>query len=174
MTTTVERVTVPTSDAVAPTPSAGRRWLRRAADCLSSAEHPRYLFGPNWFASVMGIGIVANAAAGVSILASDLHVFSAVVWVIAVLWLLVLLAATSLHWLRHPDVARGYIRDATMGQFYGAPPMALMTVGAGALLVGHSMVGMPAATDIDWVLWSAGTIGGLFTAVTIPYLLFTR
>jgi tellurite resistance protein TehA-like permease len=122
----------------------------------------------------MGIGIVANAAAGLPILASDLHVFSVVVWVVAALWLLVLLAATSLHWLRNPDVARGYIRDPMMGQFYGAPPMALMTVGAGALLAGHSIIGTQAATDIDWVLWTAGTIGGLLTAVTIPYLLFTH
>ena len=142
MTTSVERATAGTSDGDARIPSVGRRWLARAADCLSSAEHPRYLFGPNWFASVMGIGIVANAAAGVSILASDLHVFAVVVWIIAAVWLLVLLVATSLHWLRHPEVARGYIRDATMAQFYGAPPMALMTVGAGSLLVGHSMVGM--------------------------------
>jgi tellurite resistance protein TehA-like permease len=122
----------------------------------------------------MGTGIVANAAAGLPILAPDLHVFAAVVWVIAVLWLLVLIAATSRHWLRHADVARGYIRDATMAQFYGAPPMALMTVGAGALLVGHSIIGTRAATDIDWVLWTTGTLGGLLTAVTIPYLLFTR
>ena len=174
MTTSVEPLTTGTGDADAPDPSIGRRWLGRAADCLSSAEHPSHLFGPNWFASVMGIGIVANAAAGLPILASALHVFAVVVWVIAVLWLLVLLTATSRHWLRHPDVARGYIRDPTMGQFYGAPPMALMTVGAGALLVGHSMIGMQAATDIDWVLWTAGTIGGLLTAVTIPYLLFTH
>jgi tellurite resistance protein TehA-like permease len=174
MTTSVEPRTTATDDTAAPVPGTGSRWLGRVADCLSSSEHPRHLFGPNWFASAMGIGIVANAAAGLPILASDLHVFSVVVWVIAALWLLVLLAATSLHWLRNPDVARGYIRDPMMGQFYGAPPMALMTVGAGALLAGHSIIGTQAATDIDWVLWTAGTIGGLLTAVTIPYLLFTH
>lgn len=43
--------------------------------------------------------------------------------------------------------------------------MALMTVGAGALLAGRRLIGLPAAVDVDWVLWSAGTLGGLLTAV---------
>ena len=39
--------------------------------------------------------------------------------------------------------------------------MALMTVGAGAVLVGKSLIGLRAAVDLDWVLWTAGTVGGL-------------
>jgi tellurite resistance protein TehA-like permease len=61
-----------------------------------------------------------------------------------------------------------------MAHFYGAAPMALMTVGAGALLVGKDLIGERAAVDVAWVLWSMGTIGGLFTALTIPYLMFTQ
>ena len=30
------------------------------------------------------------------------------------------------------------------------------------------------AVDLDWVLWTAGTIGGLFTAVSIPFVMFTQ
>lgn len=40
-----------------------------------------------------------------------------------------------------------------MAQFYGAPPMALLTVGAGSVLIGHSLLGERAAVDLDWVLW---------------------
>ena len=36
------------------------------------------------------------------------------------------------------------------------------------------MIGERAAVDLAWVLWTAGTIGGLFTAVSIPYLMFTQ
>jgi tellurite resistance protein TehA-like permease len=61
-----------------------------------------------------------------------------------------------------------------MAHFYGAAPMALLTVGAGALLVGKDLIGQRAAVDLDWVLWSAGTASGLFTAMTIPYLMFTQ
>ena len=30
------------------------------------------------------------------------------------------------------------------------------------------------AVDLDWVLWTSGTLGGLFTAVRIPFLMFTQ
>jgi tellurite resistance protein TehA-like permease len=61
-----------------------------------------------------------------------------------------------------------------MAPFYGAPPMALLTVGAGALLVGHHLIGMPAALAVDAVLWTAGTLAGLAAAVAVPYLMVTR
>lgn len=51
--------------------------------------------------------------------------------------------------------------------------MALLTVGAGAMLVGRDMLGLQLALRIDLVLWAAGTALGLFTAVAIPYLQFT-
>jgi len=37
--------------------------------------------------------------------------------------------------VRHPERARANLADPTMLVFYGCPPMALLTVGAGALLV---------------------------------------
>ncbi len=61
-----------------------------------------------------------------------------------------------------------------MSHFYGAPAMALMTVGAGALLVGQPLIGQGAAVGIDSVLWTAGTLLGLGTAVAVPYRAFTR
>src|ERR1700761_966758 len=51
--------------------------------------------------------------------------------------------------------------------------MALMTVGAGTLVLGRGVIG-PAAVGIDGVLWLAGTALGLVTAVWIPYLMMTR
>ncbi|OBJ63263.1 TDT family transporter, partial [Mycobacterium colombiense] len=74
----------------------------------------------------------------------------------------------------HPTVARTHARNPQMAHFYGAAPMALMTVGAGAVLVGRDLVGERIAVDLDWVLWTAGTLGGLFTAVSIPFLMFTQ
>lgn len=154
------------------------RWrVRNLPWLLSSLESPRQavgFLGPNWFASIMGTGIVANAAATLPILGPDLHLFALVVWVVAALLLLGLSLAVAAHWLRHPHVARSHVHDASMSQFYGAPPMALLTVGAGALLVGKSLLGSRAALDLDWVLWTAGTLGGLFTAVAIPFRLFTE
>jgi len=130
--------------------------------------------GPNWFASVMGTGIVATAGATLPLDIPGLAIFTRAVWVFAALLLAGLLVVVGLHWLRRPTVARSHARNPQMAHFYGAAPMAMLTVGAGAILVGRDLIGERAAVNIDWVLWTAGTIGGLFTAVTIPFLMFTQ
>ena len=130
--------------------------------------------GPNWFASVMGTGIVATAGATLPVHVLGLRAFAEVVWVIAAVLLAVLVVVLGGHWLRHPTVARSHARNAQMAHFYGAAPMALMTVGAGAVLVGKDLIGTRLAVDLDWVLWTAGTLSGLFTAVSIPFLMFTQ
>lgn len=130
--------------------------------------------GPNWFASVMGTGIVATAAATLPVQFTGLRAFAEVVWIIAAVLLIVLIGLVGGHWLRHPTVARSHARNPQMAHFYGAAPMALMTVGSGAILVGRDLIGERIAVDLCWVLWTAGTLGGLFTAVSIPYLMFTQ
>lgn len=130
--------------------------------------------GPNWFASVMGTGIVATAGATLPIQLPGLRGFAEVVWVIAAALLVVLIGIVGLHWLRHPTVARTHARNPQMAHFYGAAPMALLTVGTGAVLIGRDLIGERLAVDLDWVLWTAGTVGGLFTAVSIPFLMFTQ
>lgn len=129
---------------------------------------------PNWFASVMGTGIVANAAAVLPFPFPGLRQAAIAMWLLAAILLVFLLGATAIHWIRHPQVARGYHLNPVMAHFYGAPPMALLTVGAGAILVGRDVIGVTAAVEIDVVLWTAGTVAGLITAVAVPYLVFTR
>ena len=129
--------------------------------------------GPNWYASVMGTGIVANAATTLPVHVPGLLIFAAAVWVAASLLLIAVTAATALHWLRHRDTARNHLDHPVMSHFYGAPAMALMTVGAGAVLVGQPLIGAQAAIGVDAVLWTAGTALGLWTAVVVPYKLFT-
>jgi C4-dicarboxylate transporter/malic acid transport protein len=130
--------------------------------------------GPNWFASVMGTGIVATAGATLPVHVAGLRAFAQVVWVIAAALLVVLIVVVGGHWLRHPTVARRHARNPQMAHFYGAAPMALMTVGGGAVLVGRDLIGERLAVDLDWVLWTGGTLGGLFTAISIPFMMFTQ
>ena len=129
--------------------------------------------GPNWFASVMGTGIVANAAATLPGRTPELLAFALVVWLLAAALLVAVTGATVLHWLQHRDTARSHLSHAVMSHFYGAPAMALMTVGAGAVLVGSRLIGMPVAVRVDAVLWTAGTLLGLCTAVAVPFKAFT-
>ena len=161
---------------VAPPPSRNAHRLARIG-LLRDLERPRQVFEmltPNWFASVMGTGIVAVAAARLPEQFPGLRTAAIGIWVLAGLLLVALILATVAHWVLYPGNARSHARNAVMSHFYGAPPMAMLTVGAATLLVGTDVVGQRAAVDVDWVLWFAGTITGLVTATALPYLTFTR
>ena len=156
-----------------PAPSIERSRFRTGLDGQPALGY----VGPNWFATVMGTGIVANAAATLPVrspvVSSGLLGFARGVWALDVLLLAVVLTVTALHWVRHPEVARSHLGSPTMAHFYGAPAMALMTVGAGAVLVGQPVIGSTAAIGLDAVLWSAGTLLGLWTAVLVPLKMIT-
>ena len=129
---------------------------------------------PNWFAAVMGTGIVAIAAATVPLRVPGLREFALAVWVLAAALLVVFTAAFAVQWLRHRELALAHAANPVMAQFWGAPAMALMTVGGGTLLVGRDWLGLSAAVPTDWALWGLGTALGLVTACWIPYLMMTR
>ena len=140
---------------------------------LRELDRPRDVFrdiGPNWFASVMGTGIVAIAGS-LPLHVPGLRVFATAVWALATAALIALTAAWAVHWVRYPARARGHAADPVMAQFWGAPAMALMTVGTGTLLLSG---GGAWAVRADWVLWTAGTALGLVTTCWIPYLMMTR
>ncbi|MFD9700194.1 TDT family transporter [Lentzea sp. NPDC059081] len=119
-------------------------------------------FGPNLFAAVMGTGIVATAGASMP----GLRTAATVVWALDAVLLTVLVVAAVRTWT--PATVRGQVADPVMAQFWGAPPMALMTVGTGTLLLGSDWIGLPAALAADWVLWTLGTLLGLVTSVLVP------
>jgi len=147
-----------------------RRVLRRL-------DKPAELFAnltPNWFASIMGTGILATAAATLPLQLPGLRTGATAVWALASLLLILLTAATGVHWIRHRETAKSHHSHPVMAHFYGAPPMALLTVGAGTLLLGKDILGEQLALGIDSVLWITGTVLGLASAVVVPYLQFTR
>ena len=129
---------------------------------------------PNWYASVMGTGIVAVAAATLPQQFRGLHTAATVVWALAAATLIVLAVADALQWRWHPAVARSRLTDLAKGHFNGAPPVAILVVGAGTLLYGDAVFAQSAAVDIDWVLWFLGTVLGLACTGSVLYLLFTR
>ncbi|MGU3432490.1 TDT family transporter [Actinomycetes bacterium M1A6_2h] len=155
-------------------PLRGTDTGRSTARILSGLDRPGALFEhitPNWFASVMGTGIVANAAATLPAHVPGLHVFAIAVWIAASTALVLLTAAFVVHWVRHRAHAVEHAKHPVMVQFYGAPPMALLTVGAGTMLLGRDLLGTTTATAIFAVLWTAGTALGLLTSVLVPYLM---
>jgi len=138
-------------------------------------RHPAFAqITPSWFAAVMGTGIVANAAHSLPLQVPGQETFALAVWLLAAFLLVIALVATAAHWCWHPDRARRHLGDAVVGHFYGAPPMALLTVGAGTLLVGKDVIGLNAALVVDTVLWTVGTVLGLVTAVVVPAVAHRR
>jgi C4-dicarboxylate transporter/malic acid transport protein len=144
---------------------------------LRDLEHPSHVFrdlGPNWFAAVMGTGIVANAAALLPVDSPALKDAAVVPWALAAVLLVALVGGTAVHWVRYPERARAHLSNPAMAPFYGCPPMALVTVGAGTLLVATPLIGTDAAVVVDSALWGLGTILGLVTAVIVPTLMIGR
>ena len=151
-------------------------WLARCG-LLRELAHPGEaiaMITPNWYASVMGTGILAVAAASLPQQFPGFRAAATVGWALTAFLLVVLSVATALHWIFHRATARRHHLDPVMAHFYGAPPMAMLTVGAGTLLLGSDWIGERAAVDVDWVLWFGGTLTGLLSAVAVPYLTFTR
>lgn len=128
---------------------------------------------PNWFASVMGTGIVATAAVSLPLRSPLLHAAAVVVWLLAAGWLAVLVVATGAQWAVYRPAALRHWTDPVTGQFAGAAAMALLTVGAGARTVGVEVLGERAAWGTYVVLWTAGTAVGLVTSVRLPLRLVT-
>ena len=154
-----------------PSPSlAGRSFLREV-------EHPSHVFrhiGPNWFAAVMGTGILATAAALLPFDWPAREGARDAPLGLSVVLLLVIGAATAVHWVRHPAESRAHLADPAMAPFFGCVPMALLTVGSATLLVGAQAIGIHAAVIVDSILWGLGTALGLFVVVTVPTLMIRR
>jgi C4-dicarboxylate transporter/malic acid transport protein len=130
-------------------------------------------YGPNWYASVMGTGIVATALAGLPFHVPGATGVALAFWLAATLLLGAVTAVMIASWRTEREIFRRHYDDPVMAHFYGAPAMALLVVGAGAETVGHRLIGDRAALDLDAVLWIAGTLLGLVTAVAVPYRAIT-
>ncbi|GAA4391097.1 TDT family transporter [Actinomadura verrucosospora] len=145
---------------------------------LGALDRPTEAFrhlGPNWYAAVMGTSIVANGANALPVDVPGLHAFAVVVWAGSLLMLVALMAARAVHFARHTDVARSQLLDnPATAVFYGCPPMAMLAVGYGTLMLGPEVIGARAAIALDAVLWTLGTLYAVLAAAGVPYLMITR
>ena len=79
---------------------------------LSELEDPRQVFAnitPNWFAPIMGTGIVANAAAALPLQFPGLRIGATIVWGLASILLITLTAATIAHWVTNRAQAKSAV-----------------------------------------------------------------
>lgn len=124
--------------------------------------------GPTWFVTVMGTGIVANALALAPVEGRAVDVVATTVWLIAVA-LLGLVTVTTVRGLRAAR-ADGAAPPAGPGAiaFWGTVPMAVTTVGSGALLAAEGLLGSTVASAVAAVLVAVGVVLGVLVAVAVP------
>ncbi|RAG81411.1 C4-dicarboxylate ABC transporter [Streptacidiphilus pinicola] len=127
-------------------------------------------FGPNWYAAVMGTAIVAN---GAHVLPGGVPAqFAEVFWALGFAGLLALGGIRLAGRLHHARVRP--LDDPSVAVFLGCPPMALLAVGFGALGAGEPLLGAGNAVALDAVLWTLGTLYGLWAAGTVMFKLVTH
>ncbi|GHH82316.1 C4-dicarboxylate ABC transporter [Streptomyces sulfonofaciens] len=156
--------------------TARQHGRRLPGPLLRALDRPSDLFrhlGPNWYASIMGTGIVANAAATLPVHIVGLRTAGTAVWALAAVLLVGLTSAWAVHWTRYREEARAHAGHPVMAYFWGAPAMAVLTVGAGSLSLGRDWIGLRPAVAVAAALWSIGTLLGLVTCVWIPYRVMT-
>jgi tellurite resistance protein TehA-like permease len=126
--------------------------------------------GPNWFAVVMGTGVMAVATTQLPQRFRPPESCAQGLWILTAVLMIAVLLGTALHWRRHPDRARRHADDPRMAPLYAAPSIALLLLGSGCLVAGRSLIGEGAAVAVDSALWVIGTAAGLLAFARLPIL----
>lgn len=124
--------------------------------------------GPNWYAAVMGTGILAVALTDLPFDLPGASYAATAAWLLA----LALLVAVTVVGVR-AGRPFAHLGDPVLAHFYGATAMGLMTAGAATGAVGGRWLGS-LTVPLEAGLWLGGTLLGLATAVVVPYVAITR
>ena len=130
-------------------------------------------FTPNWFAVVMGTGVLALALAqwpgnvpGLRLLGEGLWLFNG--------FLFALFASLyTARWVLFFDEARRIFGHSTVSMFFGTIPMGLATLINGLLVYGLPRWG-EGVVPLAEALWWIDVAMSLACGVLIPFLMFTR
>ena len=85
----------------------------------------------------MGTSVITNAAVGLPIKGQPLDQFRLVTWVIASIILIVMLLLKTVRKVIKPPIIKRQFNDSVIAQFFGASPMALLTIVGVILLFAH-------------------------------------
>jgi len=143
---------------------------------FSALQHPREVirqFTPNWFAAVMGTGVLALALAQLPANWPLVQGVAFGLWGVAVLLFGLFTLLYGARWLLFFDEARRIFGHSTVSMFIGTIPMALATLINGFVLFALPHAGTAA---LPWLqgLWWLDVAMSLLCGVGIPFLMFTR
>ena len=130
-------------------------------------------FTPNWFAVVMGTGVLALALAQWPGEVPGLHLLGEGLWLFNILLFVVFAGLYTARWLLFFDEARRIFGHSTVSMFFGTIPMGLATVINGFLVFGLPRWGS-GVVPLAEALWWIDVAMSLACGVLIPFLMFTR
>lgn len=130
-------------------------------------------FTPNWFAVVMGTGVLALALAQWPTTMPGLHALGEGLWLFNTLLFVVFALMYTARWVLFFDEARRIFGHSTVSMFFGTIPMGLATLINGLLLFGLPRWG-EGVVAVAEVLWWIDVAMSLACGVLIPFLMFTR
>ncbi|HTK06375.1 MAG TPA: hypothetical protein VL485_04335 [Ktedonobacteraceae bacterium] len=129
---------------------------------------------PSWFSCVMGTGILA-----ICIILSPVDVpfiegLATVLWIMDVFLLIALSSLWIVQSIRYPMRLQASLHHFANAQNWGTPPMACFTVASGFVVIGPQLFPLSFCVLCAQFLWLGGVAGSLFSAVAVPYLMFTH
>ncbi|MBD9463703.1 TDT family transporter [Pseudomonas sp. Pdm06] len=130
-------------------------------------------FTPNWFAVVMGTGVLALALAQWPTTMPGLHALGEGLWLFNTLLFVVFALMYTARWVLFFDEARRIFGHSTVSMFFGTIPMGLATLINGLLLFGLPRWG-EGVVAVAEALWWGDVAMSLACGVLIPFLMFTR
>lgn len=130
-------------------------------------------FTPNWFAVVMGTGVLALALAQWPGDVPGLHLLAEGVWLFNVLLFVLFTGLYTARWVLFFDEARRIFGHSTVSMFFGTIPMGLATLINGLLVFGLPRWGEGVVLLAE-TLWWIDVAMALACGVLIPFLMFTR
>lgn len=138
---------------------------------LSELRHPREVirqFTPNWFAVVMGTGVLSAALLqfpAFSIVAEGL-------WYLAIVLFIMFALLYSARWILFFKEASNIFEHSTISMFLGTIPMAIAVIINGMLIFGIQRWGNSVIVYAE-LLWWFDVLVSILCGVGIPFLMFT-
>jgi C4-dicarboxylate transporter/malic acid transport protein len=143
---------------------------------IPQLDHPREMirqFTPNWFAAIMGTGILSLALPQVPGAGSTLRLIGEGLWLFNSFMLVLFSVIYTARWIMFWDEAKRIFSHNVVSLFIGTIPMGLATVINGILFFGLPRWGgdMIILAEVLWWIDVAMAIG---CGVVIPFFMFTR
>jgi len=130
-------------------------------------------FTPNWFAVVMGTGVVALILAHFPFASSSFYRLGMMLWIFNSALFIVFSVLYLARWFFYPEEAKQILSHPTMSLFLGTIPMALATVLNGFLSYGMPLFG-ELAVLIALKLWYLDVLLAILVGWIVPFCMFSR